>query len=155
MRLPATIGLSRALDLILTGRSLTAKEAFEWGLANRIVACGTGKLIFPIYCNSMLICKFALGLGQALQLATCLTKFPQVCLSSDRNSTYNAAFNQAYNELLQYEKEKANSISLKSMVEGAKKFLSGIGKHGKAYNLTEKESFEWEKEFDKAARSKL
>lgn len=36
------IGLSRALDMILTGRSLSAEEAFEWGLTNKIVACGTG-----------------------------------------------------------------------------------------------------------------
>lgn len=41
-RLHATIGLSRALDLILTGRSVDSEEAFKWGLASRIVACGTG-----------------------------------------------------------------------------------------------------------------
>ena len=44
VRLPALIGLSRAMDLILTGRPIKAKEAFEWGLANRIVAVGTGNL---------------------------------------------------------------------------------------------------------------
>lgn len=43
VRLQALVGLSRALDLILTGRAIKAKEAFEWGLANRLVACGTGK----------------------------------------------------------------------------------------------------------------
>ena len=42
VRLPALIGLSRAMDLILTGRAIKAKEAFEWGLANRVVSCGTG-----------------------------------------------------------------------------------------------------------------
>lgn len=46
VRLSAIIGLSRALDLVLTGRTLTAQEAFEWGLANRIVACGTGREYF-------------------------------------------------------------------------------------------------------------
>lgn len=79
------VGLSRALDLILTGRSLNAKEAFEWGVANRIVACGT-------------------SLGQAINLATSLVKFPQECLHADRDSTYNAAFNSAYKELLEFEK---------------------------------------------------
>jgi enoyl-CoA hydratase len=48
VRLQTLVGLSRALDLILTGRALTAEEAYEWGLANRLVACGTGK---PEFCN--------------------------------------------------------------------------------------------------------
>lgn len=43
VRLPAMIGLSRALDLVLTGKYVFAKEAFEIGIANRIVAPGTGE----------------------------------------------------------------------------------------------------------------
>ena len=41
VRLQKLIGLSRALDLILTGRPIGAKEALEFGLANRVVAIGT------------------------------------------------------------------------------------------------------------------
>jgi len=125
VRLSAMIGLSRALDLILTGRSLEAKEAFEWGLANRIVACGT-------------------SLGQAINLASSLTKFPQACLLADRKSTYNAAFSSAYDELLKYEREKSALVIVEESVYGAKKFVSGIGRHGKSYNLTEKELPVWE-----------
>lgn len=44
-RLASLIGVSRALDLILTGRPITGKEAFEMGLANRIVAPGTCKFL--------------------------------------------------------------------------------------------------------------
>jgi len=43
VRLPALVGLSRALDLILTGRPIKAKEAYDWGLANRVVSTGTGR----------------------------------------------------------------------------------------------------------------
>lgn len=43
VRLPALIGLSRALDLVLTGRPVSAKESLDMGLANRVVATGTGK----------------------------------------------------------------------------------------------------------------
>lgn len=74
-RLTALIGASRALDLIMTGRFCTAKEAFEYGLANRIVATGT-------------------ALGQAVNLAQCLAKFPQATMQHDRNAVYAAMVSQ-------------------------------------------------------------
>ena len=40
VRLPRLIGHSRALDMILTGREVGAREAFDWGLANRLVPEG-------------------------------------------------------------------------------------------------------------------
>ncbi|KAK0078538.1 hypothetical protein PV326_009290 [Microctonus aethiopoides] len=40
VRLPAMVGHSRAMDMILTGREINAEEAFKWGIANRLVACG-------------------------------------------------------------------------------------------------------------------
>ena len=42
VRLPRLIGLSRALDLILTGRPIGAHEALAYGLANRVVPDGQG-----------------------------------------------------------------------------------------------------------------
>ena len=47
VRLPAIVGLGRALDLIMTGRPVSAKEALEIGLANRVVSTGTGELPQP------------------------------------------------------------------------------------------------------------
>lgn len=118
VRLQAMVGLSQALDLILTGRAIKAKEALEWGLANRLVACGT-------------------ALGQAIQLASSLVKFPQACMLSDRDSVYNSAFNaKTFEEAMEYEKNSASDVVIAEAVEGAKKFLSGTGRHGKTYNLT-------------------
>ena len=43
VRLPKLIGLSRALDLILTGRAVHGQEAYDMGIANRLVKNGTGE----------------------------------------------------------------------------------------------------------------
>jgi enoyl-CoA hydratase len=69
VRLPRLIGQSRALDMILTGREVGAREAFDWGLANRLAPAGE-------------------ALAEARRLAGQLARFPQLCLRSDRRSSY-------------------------------------------------------------------
>lgn len=117
VRLPALIGYSRAMDLVLTGRGITAEEAFAWGLANRLVACGT-------------------ALGQAINLAQCLLKFPQRSMLADRASAHNAAFSaRSFEEALQFEKDQSSHLLLEEGATGAKRFCEGLGKHGKFYHL--------------------
>lgn len=48
VRLPQLIGLSRALDLILTGRPVNATEALSMGLANRVVQTGAGIILLVL-----------------------------------------------------------------------------------------------------------
>ena len=57
MRLPGLIGLSRAMDLVLTGRPVTAKEALDMGLANRVVPTGTGN-IQPLFGTLLIFHRF-------------------------------------------------------------------------------------------------
>ncbi|KAJ8322139.1 hypothetical protein KUTeg_000610 [Tegillarca granosa] len=84
-RLPQLIGLSRALDMILTGRPVEAKEAYEFGLANRIAKTGT-------------------GLGVAVNLAFDIARFPQRCMNTDRKSAYYSTYNaKSIEDALQYE----------------------------------------------------
>jgi enoyl-CoA hydratase/carnithine racemase len=119
-RLPQIVGLSRALDLILTGRSVNAHEALDYGLANRVTACGT-------------------AIGNAINLANSLCKFPQECLRADRLSAYHSAYNsQSLEEALKFEFENAEPVLSKESIKGAEKFLQGIGRHGK-FNLDPKE----------------
>lgn len=110
VRLPRLIGLSRALDLILTGRPVTASEALSFGLANRVVPAGTAR-------------------QAAEELANEIARFPQVCMRSDRQSAYEQ-FDLAFDSALANEFDHGIQALEQEGREGAKRFAGGSGRHG-------------------------
>ena len=44
-RLTHIVGKYRAMELMLTGKNISAKEAEQWGLVNRIVGEGEGQVV--------------------------------------------------------------------------------------------------------------
>ena len=111
VRLPRLIGLSRALDMILTGRPVYAEEAYSWGLANRIVDDGTSKI-------------------EAIKLAKEIANFPQTCMRNDRLSTYKQ-FGLEISDAMMTEFEYGlNTLSSGEFLQGSMEFVKGKGKHG-------------------------
>ena len=111
IRLPRMIGLSQALDLILTGRPVEAEEALRLGLANRVVETGKARV-------------------EAEALALRIAGFPQRCMQSDRRSAYEQ-FDRPWEEALKNEfRLGLATIESGETLEGAGRFSGGAGRHG-------------------------
>jgi enoyl-CoA hydratase len=115
VRLPRLIGHSRALDMILTGREVGAREAHDWGLANRLVPEGQ-------------------ALAEAKALAEQLAKFPQTCLRSDRRSSYEQWGLDVTGALVNEGKRGAPALQQESRA-GAARFAAGKGRGGNFGNI--------------------
>jgi len=111
VRLPRLIGMSRAMDLILTGRPVDAEEAYTIGLANRLVEEGK-------------------ALESAQGLAKEIAKFPRQCTLNDRMSVYQQ-WNLSLETALKNEFQLGmQTIASNETLKGAKQFKSGKGRHG-------------------------
>ena len=109
VRLARLIGESRAMDLVLTGRPVTAEEALAIGLVNRVVPTGSAR-------------------SAAEELAGRIAAFPQTCLRHDRLSLLEqAGLSEAEalaNEL------RHGLVSLEEAGEGVSRFVAGEGRGG-------------------------
>jgi len=109
VRLPRLIGVSRAMDMVLTGRPVAAREALTMGLINRIVADGE-----------------SLAAAQALALE--LARFPDTCLREDRLSLLEQ---QGLDEAAALANELQHGLrSLAEVQAGLERFRAGAGRHG-------------------------
>ncbi|CAF1072900.1 unnamed protein product [Didymodactylos carnosus] len=110
VRLPRLIGLSRALDMIISGRTVNADEALSIGLINRLVEDGQ-------------------SLSESIKLAKQLLKFPYQCMNTDRLSAY-YSMNHTMDDSLKNEYENGIKIIEKESIQGAKRFVQGEGRGG-------------------------
>jgi enoyl-CoA hydratase/carnithine racemase len=112
VRLQAIVGLGRAMDMILTGRPVSAREALEMGLANRVVPKGK-------------------AIEEATRIAEQLLQFPQLCMRKDRQSAYYAAFEaRNFEDAMSFEFSNAEEVLSNESLSGAKRFAAGEGRAG-------------------------
>jgi enoyl-CoA hydratase len=115
VRLPRLIGMGHALDLILTGRAVGAKEALAMGLCNRVVPKGKAR-------------------EEAQKLAHEIARFPQLCMKTDRMSAYRQWDLDLVEALKNEGREGLKPLRAEARV-GAARFASGAGRGGSFENI--------------------
>jgi enoyl-CoA hydratase len=113
IRLPRIVGHGRAMDLILTGRSVDAAEALAMGLINRCVPDGA-------------------ALATAVELAQKLSSFPQTALRHDRLSAIEQWGLSEEDAIANEISHGLVTVASGETASGAKNFSGGAGRHGKS-----------------------
>ena len=111
-RLPRIIGLGRALEMILTGRAVSAQEALSWGLVNAVTPRGQ-------------------HLHRAMELAQQLAQFPQVCMRNDRMAVYDGLGRNLEAGLAIERDWGAKTLASGETFRGARRFAEGAGRSGR------------------------
>jgi len=114
VRLPKLIGMSNALDMIITGRPVNSQEAQRMGLANRVVSPGK-------------------TLPESIKIALALTHFPQNCMLSDRMSAITNV-SKSHKQSLKNEFEFGSQLLIEA-TKGAKVFEFEKKGRGGSYNI--------------------
>jgi len=110
VRLPRIVGRGRALDLILTGRKVTAEEALRIHLCEHVVPDGESR-------------------ARAEALAHEIARFPQACMRADRRSVYRQE-SLSLREAMRYEWQNGVPAYHAEGRAGAARFASGKGRGG-------------------------
>lgn len=111
VRLPRLVGTGLALELILTGREVTADEALVIGLANTLVPEGS-------------------ALDRSVALAEAIATHPQETVRSDRMAML-GGLGLPTAEALELERRLGNAV-MDVAAAGADRFAAGAGRSGTA-----------------------
>jgi enoyl-CoA hydratase len=111
IRLPQLIGLSRALELILTGEIVDAAYAHQIGLVNRLVPTGKAE-------------------EEAIALAQRVASFPQLCMRADRRNARESTGVDSEAALNHEFAVGSQAIQAGETLSGATRFSGGAGRHG-------------------------
>ncbi len=101
-RLSRIVGLGRALDLIITGRVISARDAEQIGLVTSVVPQGQ-------------------SLPKARELAEFIASLPQEAIRTDKEATLRG-FGESLAEGLRIEAECFNRLPLSALIAGAARF---------------------------------
>jgi enoyl-CoA hydratase len=111
IRLPRMIGQGRAMDLILTGRPVSAVEALGIGLVERLAPPGT-------------------ALAEAVALARTLAELPQGAMRADRRSVL-GQWALGLDDAMRAEYRGGIAVVESGDAQaGAQRFTEGSGRHG-------------------------
>jgi enoyl-CoA hydratase/carnithine racemase len=112
IRLPRIVGHGRALELILTGRAVSAEEALHIGLVNEVTDDGG-------------------ALARAVALAKALCAFPQTAMRNDRLSALEQ-WDLIGEAAIANEIERGlDTIASGETADGSERFRDGEGRHGR------------------------
>src|ERR1700730_12034725 len=115
IRLPRLVGMGRALEIILTGRTVPAEECLRIGACEKVVPHGQSR---PV----------------AEALARDIARFPQECVRADRRSIY-LQQGLPVRQALEREWRNGQDALLHEGIAGAARFASGRGRHGSAADI--------------------
>ncbi|KAI0686595.1 enoyl-CoA hydratase [Earliella scabrosa] len=104
-RLAHAIGKSRAMEVTLTGRNWSAKEAADWGMVSRVVGEGEGQVV-----------------KEAVEMASLIASKSAIAVQATKEAV-NAAFEHTLAEGLRYERRLFHSMfATKDQKEGMAAF---------------------------------
>ncbi len=111
VRLPRIVGHGRAMEMLLTGRAVSAAEAVAIGLANRVVPAGHAL-------------EEAVALGRVIAMA------PRAAMRGDRLSAIESWGLPEQAAIANELRHGIEALASGEMGRGAGRFASGEGRHG-------------------------